>query len=475
MEASEIEAPTTLEILALTEPARALVVDDDAGLAEGIRKNLLQCGYQVTVAHSGNEALLALQQEIFSVALIDVCMPGTEGLPLLRKVLDLDATLPVVLMTGFATVSQAVTAIREGAFDFIEKPLRREILLPLLDKAVQMRRMRNELCRMREELQRMKLPAIVGNSAPVRDMMRQINSVASTPHTTVLIQGESGTGKELAARAIHDASSRREMPFVAVNCAALTETLLEAELFGYEKGSFTGASSTGKQGLFCAAEGGTIFLDEISELAPGLQAKLLRTLQERTVRRVGGEKDLPVDVRVIASTNRDLTAAVNAGKFRQDLFFRLHVMSLELPALRERKDDIALLAHYFLEGYNRELGKNLRGFAPESVEAFLNYDWPGNVRELRNTIERASIVAAGPLIQPRDLLLRFAPNHPSPTQSEPDMLPIQDRSLRSMEKTLIEQVLKETRGNISRSASILGINRTTLYNKIRLYEAGVSA
>ena len=453
-----------------SDSPHVLLADDDPSLVEALRKALTGEGFQVTVAKDGDEAVRRTLAEGPEVALIDVRMPGTEGIPLLRKLQEAEPAMPVVLMTGYASISTAVEAIRLGAYDFMEKPLRREQLVPLLRKAVDLRRMRGEIRRLREELQQLKLSPIVGRSQGLRRVLQQISSVAATPSTTVLVQGESGTGKELVARAIHDASARREKPFVAVNCAALTEPLLEAELFGYEKGAFTGASPAGKQGLFAAAEGGTVFLDEVSELAPALQAKLLRTLQERTIRRVGGERDIGVNVRTVASTNRDLGAAVSAGRFRQDLFFRLHVMTIEVPPLRERKEDLPLLAHFFLENYNREIGKALSGFSAEAMQAFLDYEWPGNVRELRNAVERAAIVSRGPLIQASDLLLRFrTAEGPSAAPASEIRLPGSDRSIRALERTLIEQVLRETGGNISRSAEILGINRTTLYNKMRLY------
>ncbi len=448
-----------------------LLADDDLAFADALKKMLSAEGYEVLWARDADSTLYIAKQEKPDLALIDVRMPGAEGLSLLRSLVQADSSLPVLLMTGYGSVSIAVEAIRDGAYDFIEKPLRRDSLLPRLQNALSLRQMQQEMGRLREEIQQLKFSPIVGRSPAIRNVLRQITSVAVTPNTTVLLQGESGTGKELVARAIHDHSERRMKPFIAINCAALTESLLEAELFGYEKGAFTGASPNGKQGLFVAADGGTIFLDEISELASGLQAKLLRVLQERNVRRVGGERDLPVNVRVIASTNRDLQTEVQQGRFRQDLFFRLHVMSIELPPLRDRREDLPLLSHYFLEHYNKDLNKELRGFSSQAMEALSRHSWPGNVRELRNAIERAAIVARGSWIEEGDLSLH---SNTSFQDSNSELrVPATERSLRGVEKALIQQVLGETRGNISRSATLLGINRTTLYNKMKLY--GVEA
>ncbi len=469
---STAEFPETASKNTPEDRPSILIADDDSQLAEGLQSVLEIEGFQVFLAANGEEALEKSRKFFPDAALIDVRMPGNENLGLLQRLLEIDSQMPIIFITGYATVSAAVEAIQHGAHDFIEKPLRKATLLPRIQKAIESKKIHREMRRLREEIQQLKSPPIIGRSFPIRKILQQIAAVAATPQTTVLIQGQSGTGKELVARAIHDASSRREKPFLAINCAALTESLLEAELFGYEKGSFTGASSAGKQGLLCAADGGTVFLDEISELALGLQAKLLRALQERTIRRVGGERDVAIDVRVVASTNRDLAAAVSGGNFRQDLFFRLHVMSIEVDPLKNRKEDLPLLAHYFLENYNRELGKGIRGFSAEVMEALFDYSWPGNVRELRNTIERAAIVATGPLIQKQDILLKFADVKEEATQeSDP---PSADCSIKTMEKLLIERVLQNTRGNISRSAEVLGINRTTLYNKMKVYALKVS-
>jgi transcriptional regulator with PAS, ATPase and Fis domain len=314
---------------------------------------------------------------------------------------------------------------------------------------------------------------VVGRSPRLRSLFGQVERVASTPRTTVLIGGASGSGKELVARAVHELSARAGRPFVAVNCAALAETLLEAELFGYEPGAFTGGSARGHAGLIAAAEGGTLLLDEVGELRPALQAKLLRVLQERSYRRVGGTADRDMDVRVIASTNRDLVAMVEAGTFREDLFYRLNVMSLRVPGLAERAEDLPVLATHFLARCGREFGTSFRGFAPQAMARLRGHPWPGNVRELANVVERAALLAGGGWIEGEHLELTRpggeAGAEGGAGAGPGDTLPLGDRSLRSVEEALIRRVLAETDGNRSRSARILGINRTTLYSKLRAY------
>jgi DNA-binding NtrC family response regulator len=364
--------------------------------------------------------------------------------------------------------------MRKGAADVIEKPFTNDRILAIVRRVLETRQLKNELTWLQDRVRELTSTELVGLSPAIREVQTRIDQVAHAPDTTVLITGQSGTGKELVARCIHERSSRRHGPFVAINCAALTEALLEAELFGYEPGAFTGASREGKDGLFAVAAGGTLFLDEIGEMEPTLQAKLLRVLQERTFRRVGGVQDVPADVRIIASTNRDLRQMVQTGGFREDLFYRLNVMTVHVPPLRERAADIPLLSHCFLDQIGRQMGKALSGFTEEAMETLCEYTWPGNVRELRNAIEHACIVCPSGMIDELHL--------PTFTGGVPDgsdaidrtslVLDGADRSLRALESQLVAKVLEDTQWNISRAAAILGINRTTLYNKIRLYELG---
>jgi transcriptional regulator with PAS, ATPase and Fis domain len=334
--------------------------------------------------------------------------------------------------------------------------------------------MRNELAWLQDRVRELTATELVGLSPAIREVQTRIDQVAQAPDTTVLVTGQSGVGKELVARCIHERSARRTGPFVAINCAALTEALLEAELFGYEPGAFTGAAREGKDGLFAVAAGGTLFLDEIGEMETTLQAKLLRVLQERSFRRVGGVQDVAADVRIVASTNRDLRQMVQTGAFREDLYYRLAVMTVPVPALSERAADVPLLSHFFLDQIGRQMGKALSGFTEEAMETLCEYQWPGNVRELRNAIEHACIVCPSGMIDEGHL-----PKFTGGALDGSDridrgclVLPGEDRSLKALESQLVAKVLDETKWNISRAAAILGINRTTLYNKIRLYEIG---
>ena len=334
------------------------------------------------------------------------------------------------------------------------------------------RAVRRERDLLRTQILQLRSGPIIGDSAAIRLVLEHVERVAATPRTTALVLGESGVGKELVARAIHERSARHGGPFVAVNCAALSDSLLEAELFGYEPGAFTGGSPKGRDGLVAASEGGTLFLDEIGELAPPLQAKLLRVLQERTYRRVGATSDRALDARIVASTNRDLAAQVAAGEFRADLFYRLNVLTLVVPPLRDRREDVVPLAEHFLTGFAAEFGKQLDGFSDAALEHLVAHDWPGNVRELRNAVERASLLTpAGNLVEAEPLALGTAETS-SDDVLEPQVPPLEidDLSLQAVERALIHRVLRETDGNRSRAARILGVNRTTLYNKLRLFE-----
>ncbi|MCB9914230.1 MAG: sigma-54-dependent Fis family transcriptional regulator [Planctomycetes bacterium] len=445
---------------------RILVADDDPKVREGLVVLCESLGHRTFEAGSGRETLETARRVLPDVVLLDIEMPEGTGLEILPHLVALEGSPQVVMVTGVGGVRAAVEALRAGAVDFLEKPVHRDLIEGVLERVFRGRALSRERDVLRDEVARLRSGPIVGRSRQVEGVLQQIERVASTPRTTVLVTGESGVGKELVARAIHDASARRERPFVALNCAALAETLLEAELFGYVGGAFSGAHPKGREGLFAAAEGGTLFLDEVGELAPELQAKLLRVLQERVYRRVGATEDRPTDVRIVASTNRDLGAMVEAGGFREDLFYRLNVLSIVVPPLRERREDVPLLAEHFLRGFAGEFGREYEGFTPEALAALAAHSWRGNVRELRNAIERACLHAAGGLVTAEHLGLGAAAA-PAPAAAAP--LSTGDYRLKSMEEALIRRALEAAEGNRSQTARLLGVNRQTLYNKLRAY------
>ncbi len=453
---------------------RVLVVDDEEGVREGLRALLQREGVHVETAGSAEDGERRLESRSFDLVFLDIHLPGADGLSMISRLRRGTPAADVVILTGYGTVANTVEAMRKGASDVIEKPFSTDRILAVVRRVLETRQLKNELTWLQDRVRELTATELVGLAPAIRDVQTRIDQVAHAPDTTVLVTGQSGTGKELVARCIHERSARRHGPFVAVNCAALTESLLEAELFGYEPGAFTGAQKEGKDGLFAVAAGGTLFLDEIGEMEPSLQAKLLRVLQERSFRRVGGVQDLPADVRIVASTNRDLRQMVQTSRFREDLFYRLNVMTVHVPPLCERAADVPLLSHFFLDQIGRQMGKALSGFTEEAMETLCEYGWPGNVRELRNAIEHACIVCPSGMIDEIHL--------PKFTGGRPDgsdridrsavVLDAEDRSIRALESQLVGRVLDETQWNISKAAAILGINRTTLYNKIRLYELG---
>ncbi len=453
---------------------RVLVVDDEAGIREGLQALLATTGAWVETAASLLEAYRRQEHQAFDLVFLDLRLSGEDGLVGLER-LRSSATPPeVVLLTGHGTIKDAVDAMRKGACDVIEKPFEPAHLLAVTKRCLETRKLRVRVSRLQGRVRELTSTEIVGQSNAILDLHDKIDQVAKAPDTTILIQGESGTGKELVARCIHERSSRADGPFVAVNCAALTESLLEAELFGYEAGAFTGASREGKDGLFAAADNGTLLLDEIGEMPLNLQVKLLRVLQEKSYRRVGGVKDRPARARIVAATNRKLGEEVAAGRFREDLYYRLHVITLEVPPLRDRVDDVPILAHNFLNHFGGQMGKALTGFSEEAMETLCEHTWPGNVRELKNAIEHAAILCPGGLIE-EDYLPRWDGGLPGGADMIPRdsfAVPEGERSLREIEKRLVDLVLEETNWNISRAASMLGINRTTLYNKIKLHNLG---
>ena len=454
--------------------AVVMVVDDDEKLRDLVSTVLSRAGHEIVAAADGEEALGLLDEKSPDLLVTDLNMPRIDGLRLVEEVRKRDPMLPMIVLTGLGTVDKAVELMQKGACDFIAKPFKVEQLTKAVKRALQSQLFRREVARVRSE-QRSRLgeigASLISASPKMTAIYRMVKQVAHSPTATVLIQGESGTGKELIARAIHLSSARRGECFMEVNCAALTESLLEAELFGYEKNAFTGAATTGKPGLFEVAVCGTVFLDEIGEMTLPLQAKLLRVLQERRFKRVGGIEDVEVDVRIVASTNRDLAALVQQGKFRLDLYYRLRVIPLLLPPLRERKEDIAPIALHYVEFFSSRLFKKITGLTSRALEALEMYRWPGNVRELRNVIERAVILSPGGEIGPESLLFSDAPNGPEAAVDSVSESPC----MAEMEKRLIGRVLANTAWRKGEAARILGINRTTLYNKIRDYSLAPGA
>ena len=434
-----------------------LVVDDELIVRESLGKWFREDGFRVDVAENAAAALRKLQAGSWNIMLVDIKMPGMDGIELLQRVREIDKSITVIIITAFASVDTAVKALKEGAYDYITKPIDPDYLDHLIEKALKQHELLQENQQLRDRVSEMATDTeIVGESAEMTKVMDLVRTVAATD-TTVMIRGESGTGKELVARAIHNQSARKYFPLVTVNCGAMTETLLESELFGHERGAFTGAQYR-RKGKVEAADGGTLFLDEIGNIDTKTQMDLLRVIETKQFTRVGGSDIVHSDFRIICATNRDLERAVKEGTFREDLYYRLNVFTIELPPLRARRGDIAKLAHFFVEKYALAMSKKVTGFTPEAMYALKAYDWPGNVRELENAIERAMVVTCGPMVEREHLPLQAT----SGTTSE-------GKRLDDVEQRHIERILKETGWNISRSAAILDIDRVTLYHKIEKY------
>jgi two-component system response regulator HydG len=457
--------------------ARILIADDDDGVRNVLGRILQAGGHEPTEVSNGKDLLDRVRAQTWDLLLLDVVFPDSDGLDLLREVKQLRPSLLVVMMTGFATVERVIGAYRGGAFDFIEKPVDSAKLLELAQRAVAVRNMGEKRRRMAQELEserhrvqqlRQRLSGehafrnLVGHSRLMLNLSDTIREVARTD-STVLIGGESGTGKGLVARTIHEASERSEGPFVEANCVVYSEGVLHSELFGHEKGAFTGAART-KKGRFELAAGGTLFLDEIGEISHATQLLLLRVLQDRTYERVGGEETKETDVRLIAATNRDLQKAIAQGSFRNDLFYRLNVIPLQMPALREHPEDIPLLAAHFLDRCAGRMNRQIEGFTPQATEALIAYRWPGNVRELENLVERLVVLNRSGVIELQDLPPALLDAAPAPAASTNGA-----GTLRSMERLRIIEALRETDGNKKKAARLLGIHRSTLYTKLRRY------
>jgi len=434
-----------------------LVVDDELIVRESITKWFREDGFRVDAAENAAAALKKLQSGHWSIMLVDIRMPGMDGLELLQRVREVDKNIVVIIITAFATVETAVKALKNGAYDYITKPIDPDYLNHMVDKAIKQQQLQMENQRLRDAVSELSTGGeIIGDSPEMRKVLELVDTVAPTD-TTVLIRGESGTGKELVARAIHNRSPRRFFPVVTVNCGGMTESLLESELFGHERGAFTGAQYR-RKGKVELADGGTLFLDEIGNISMKTQMDLLRVIETKQFSRVGGAEVIRSDFRVICATNRDLERAVKDGWFREDLYYRLNVFAIFLPPLRGRRGDIAKLAHYFLDKYAVQMNKRVDGFTPEAMHALKAYDWPGNIRELENAIERAMVVTPGPMIEKNHL-----PTHTIAAQR------IEGKRLDDVERIHIEQILRETAWNVSRSAAILDIDRVTLYHKIEKY------
>lgn len=445
----------------MTRRPRILVVDDEAPMRESLKDWLTEDGYDVGLAASGQEAIAMAKERDWDVILLDLKMPGMDGLETLRRLKgeDVGSDAQVLIMTAYGTIDTAVQAMKEGAFDYLLKPFDPDQVEMEIQRIVSHRELLMENLLLRQKLEeRTEFEEIVGRSEPMQRIFELIRKVAPTD-STVLITGESGTGKELIARAIHGNSPRCFRPFIAVSCGALPDSILESELFGYERGAFTGADRT-KRGRFELAHQGTLFLDEVGDISLKTQVDLLRVLQEREFCRLGGHEPIRVDVRILAATNRDLKRAIQEKRFREDLYYRLNVISIHVPPLRERREDIPLLVETFIRKHSLALNREPVRIAASAMRLLTEYDWPGNVRELENVIERALVIGKGRQILPEDLPF---PSRELPCEPQP-------RSLRAMEKLHIERILEETGWNIRQAARLLEIDRQTLYNKIKRYQ-----
>jgi two-component system response regulator HydG len=450
----------------MADPATLLVADDDPGLRESLERTLTREGYQVVLASDGRAALERVQAGGIDLIVTDLKMPGLTGLELLRAAKAIMPDVDVILLTAFGTVEEAVKAMKDGAYDFLTKPFRREQLIKLIDKALERRELIEQNRALKKQLEDIRAKGqMIGASPSFRRMMTLIEQIADSS-ATALIQGESGTGKELVARTIHERSARRNGPFVAVNCAALPETLLESELFGYEKGAFTGAAAR-KEGRFELANAGTLFLDEVGDLSLVTQPKILRVLQEGEFERLGGTRSLQVDVRIVAATNQDVAEMVKEKRFREDLYYRLNVITIRVPPLRERHEDIRVLAQHFLRVYAAKNGRKLDGFSAEAVERLESYAWPGNVRELENLVERSVVLARKDRIDAEDLPEEVMGVKRPPRDA---ILELVGTPLADIERRLLDETLRITGGNKTQAAKLLGIDVRTVARKLERRE-----
>lgn len=435
-----------------------LVVDDEFVVRDSLTKWFRQDGYYVDSAENGNTALKKLNEKPWDIILLDIKMPGMSGLELQQRIREINKKIIIIMITAFASIESAVQALKDGAFDYVTKPVDPDHLSHLVQNALHQKQLKDENIRLRQHISAlMSSEALVGESPAIQKVIELAKNVAGTD-TTVMIRGESGTGKELIARTIHAHSVRRFFPIIPVNCGAVPDSLLESELFGHEKGAFTGAQYR-RKGKFEMADGGTVFLDEVGTISPKMQVQLLRVIESKQFTRVGGNELHKSDFRIICATNRDLEGSVKEGLFREDLYYRLNVFTINIPPLRERRSDIPLLANHFMQKYSTSMNKSISEIAPSTMDVLVRYDWPGNVRELANVIERAMVLSTPPAIKPEHL----------PFQLTEIRSVLENDSLASIEKQHIETILERMNWNISRAAVILEIDRVTLYNKITKY------
>ncbi len=440
---------------------KILIVDDEASIRDALSQWFELDGYNVSSAEDANAALLKLQQEPWDIVMLDIKMPGIDGLELQRRIKKIDKNIITIMITAFASVETSIQALKEGAFDYIVKPVDPDDMSHLIRNAVEQRRLMYENSQLRQHIDDISYSdEIIGESTEIKKVLEKVLEVSQTD-STVIIKGENGSGKELIARAIHSQSNRKYFPIITINCGAYSDGLLESELFGHEKGAFPGALYR-RQGRLEMADKGTIFLDEIGQISEKMQADILRVLDTRQFSRLGGDKKIDVDFRIICSTTHDLERAVQEGSFREDLYYRLNVVTISIPPLRERKLDIPALARFFIKKYSQSMNKNVLDISQDTLDMLVEYNWPGNIRELRNVIERAMVVAKGNLVELDDLSFFF----PVVEMGSEETLP----SLDEVEKIHIQKVLELTNGNIAQAAGILKVSRLTMYNKIEKYQ-----
>jgi len=456
---------------------KILIVDDESFICENLERILKEEQYHTVIAQEGRSALRALEEESIDLVFLDLKLPDISGLEVLKKIKEMDPDLLVIIMTGYASVESAVEALKMGAYDYLKKPFKADVIKLIVKLALEAQSLKREVRSLKKQHEGLLGDqSLIAESRSFLDVLQQVREVARHGEATVLITGETGTGKDLVARTIHNLSPRANRPYLEINCAALPENLLESELFGYESGAFTGAKGR-KIGLFEAANGGTIFLDEVAEIALGLQAKLLRVLEDKKIRRLGGTQQHEINLRIIGATNQDLREAVRAKRFREDLFYRLHIVPIELPPLRERPEDVLALAKYFIEEYSRKFSRAFRGISLEAQDLLLRYQWPGNVRELRHVIERICILHDADTVNtehlPRELTnhIEEAATHPFPfdVHIPPEGINLED-AVDSFSIRLIKKAVEMAEGNISQAAKLLGIPRGTLRYKLEKHE-----
>jgi two-component system response regulator AtoC len=448
----------------MQKKSKVLIVDDEAIMRDSLRDWLTDAGYDVLTAENSNQALEIIRQDKPAVAVIDLVLPGADGLELLKRAKQISPNIQVIMITAYSSVNTAIAAIKEGAYDYIEKPFSPGKVELLISKLMERQALLEENISLRQKLEeRYSFENIFAKSARMQKIIEMVKIVAKS-NAPVLISGESGAGKEVVARAIHSQSDRKNKPLVTVGCAALPDTLIESELYGHESGAFGGAHSQ-RKGKFEVAGKGTLFLDEVGDLSINVQVHLLKALEDRVFYRVGGNEPIAMDIRLISATDKDMKKAIEAGQFREDLYYRLSVVNIELPPLRERQDDIPVLAEYFLKRFNEENQKRVAGFSPDANDYLLRYQWPGNIRELENAIERAVILAKGDYIEVADLSQQslYLPHKA-----------LVGKTMRDVERNHILNVLIEVSGNCSEAARLLGISRMTLYNKIKAYGLNIN-